>query len=93
MQHKFLPSGRVQYFPLCEYLGSGKFKSILTGDSFEVTINKKIVDATFLKTEVPSTHTPNFEVAPEVPFIPINDMPNINKKPSGFVVIGGGKRA
>lgn len=91
MQHKFLSSGRVQYFPLCEYLGSGKFTSILTGESFEVKVNKKTVDATYLKTIIPSTHTPNFNIDPEVQFVPINNLPNINKKPSGFVVIGGGK--
>ena len=91
MQHKFLPSGRVQYFPLCEYKSSGNFVSTFTGERFEVKVNKKIVDATHLKTIVPSTHTPNFEITPDVQFIPINRMPNINKKPAGFVVIGAGK--
>ena len=91
MQHKFLPSDRVKYFPLCEYMGSGNFISTLTDETFEVTVNKKIVDATHLKTIVPSTHTPGFEIAPEVHFIPINKMPNISKKPSGCVVIGAGK--
>ncbi len=34
MQHQFLPSGRVQYFPLSEYLGDGSFKCLLIrGDS------------------------------------------------------------
>jgi thioredoxin reductase len=91
MQQKFLPSGRVQYFPLCEYQGSSKFKSTLTGDTFEVTVAKKTVDATFMKTVVPATHTPGFKIDPEVQFMPVNNMPNIDKQPNGFVVIGGGK--
>lgn len=91
MRHQFLPSGRVQYFPLCEYKGDCKFTSMITGKEFEVKVKNKIVDATYLKTSVPSTHTPSFTIAPEVQFIPINDLPKITTPPAGFVVIGGGK--
>ncbi len=91
MRHRFLPSGRVQYFPLCNYTGDQKFESIITGEKYEVEINKKFVDATYLKTSVPATHTPNFDIDPTVNFIPINDLPKISKPPAGFVVIGGGK--
>ena len=91
MKHQFLPSGRVQYFPMCEYQGDGKFVSMLTGESYQVEVNKKTVDCTYLKTSVPSTHTPNFSVADEVPFMALNDLPKIKKSPAGFVVIGGGK--
>jgi len=93
MQHKFLPSDRVNYFPLCEYQGSGIFKATLTGKTFEVKVKKKTVDATHLKTVIPATHTPSFEIASGVRFMPLNNLPKINKKPSGFVVIGGGKTA
>jgi hypothetical protein len=91
MRHQFLPSGRVQYFPLCEYKGDNKFTSLISGEEFEVKVNKKIVDATFLNTSVPSTHTPNFTVASGVQFMPINDLPKIKTPPAGFVIIGGGK--
>ncbi len=91
MQHQLLPSGRVQYFPLCNYTGEGQFESMLTGATYKVKVNKKTVDATYLKTSVPSTHTPNFSIAPEVQFMPLNDLPKISKAPKGFVIIGGGK--
>ena len=93
MQYTFLPSGRVKYYPMCEYQGSGCFKSILTGEVFEVKVNKKTVDATHLKTKIPATHTPGFDIAPGSCFIPVNDLPRIKTKPAGFVVIGGGKTA
>lgn len=32
MKKTFLTSGRVQYFPKCDYIGDGKFRSILTGN-------------------------------------------------------------
>ena len=91
MRHKFLPTGRVQYFPMCEYQGNGKFQSMLTGENYEVKVNKKTVDATYLKTTVPSTHTPNFTIAEGLNFMPLNDLPKIKTPPEGFVIIGGGK--
>ena len=91
MRQQFLPTGRVQYFPLCEYKGNKQFTSLLTGEQFEVSVRKKIVDCTYLNTIVPATHTPNFTIAPEVQFIPLNDLPKIKTPPTGFVVIGGGK--
>ncbi|MCK0146541.1 hypothetical protein MWU78_12875 [Arenibacter sp. F26102] len=91
MQRIFLPSGRVKYFPLCEYSGDNNFASILTGKSYKVRVNKKNVNAAHMQTKVPSTHTPNFHIAPEVMFIPINDLPKVTKPPGGWVVIGGGK--
>ena len=90
MRQRFLASGRVQYFPMCEYEGDGKFRSKLTGKEHSV-VYKKLVDATFLTIAVPSTHTPNFSIAPGVSFMPINDLPKVTNKPAGYVVIGGGK--
>ncbi|VXC84244.1 conserved hypothetical protein [Oceanicaulis sp. 350] len=93
MNHTFLPSGRVRFFPMCRWLGDGRFERILTGDVFEVSVRRKTVDATHLKTSVPSTHTPSFEVSPDVWFMPPNDLPRIDRTPKGFVVIGAGKTA
>lgn len=91
MQNKFIPSGRVKFFPLCNYQGGNKFVSNLTGHSYEVKIEKKLVNATHMRTKVPSTHIPNFTVSPDVLFIPINEMPRIAEPPPEIVIIGGGK--
>jgi len=93
MKHVFLPSGRVQYFPMCDYNGDGKFSSLLSDKEYEVTINKKIVDGTYFKTSVPSTHTPNFEIADGVNFIPLNELPSLTEPQDSYVVVGGGKTA
>ena len=90
MRHTLLPSGRVQYFPLCDYKGDGQFTRILTGEKYQVKYTK-IVDATYLKTTVPSTHTPDFTIGDGVQFMALNDLPKISIPPSGFIVIGGGK--
>ena len=91
MTNRFLTSGRVQYFPMCEYQGNRQFKSVLSGETFEVTVNKKIVDAIHMKTEVPSTHAPNFKVNTEMKFISINGLVDLKSAPNGYVIIGGGK--
>jgi len=44
-----------------------------------------------LNTTVPSTHTPNFSVADDVRFMPLNDLPKITGAPKGYTIVGGGK--
>ncbi|RBP52795.1 NAD(P)/FAD-dependent oxidoreductase [Arenicella xantha] len=91
MKHQFLPSGRVQYFPMCDYRGNGEFSSMLSDKQYKVTVNRKIIDGTYFKTSVPATHTPNFEIADGVQFAPLNDLPNLTEPKDGYVVVGGGK--
>jgi len=91
MRTRFIPSGRVQYFPKCRYTGDGKFSSLLTGEDYQVEINKKTVDTTYLQTTVPATHKPSFTVAEDMSFIPVNDLPKVSSPPEGYVIIGGGK--
>ncbi|MEM9939911.1 MAG: FAD/NAD(P)-binding protein [Pseudomonadota bacterium] len=90
MRQDFLPTGRVQYFPLSDFEGD-RFTSKLTGETFQVEARKAMVDCTFLKTTVPKTHTPNFTMDDGIRFMPLNDLPTITDAPDGFVVIGGGK--
>ena len=91
MHHQFLPSGQVRYFPMHNYEGNHVFSSQLDGKQYQVKVRKKIVDATYLKTEVPATHTPNFDIEEGVSFMPINDLVKLRKPAAGYVVIGGGK--
>lgn len=91
MRHQFLPSGRVQYFPMCDYQGDGRFVSRVTGEMHRAAAARKIIDATHLKTSVPSTHTPKFEIGDGVKFIPLNDLPKIVTPPDDYVVVGAGK--
>jgi hypothetical protein len=63
MNARFVPSGRVQYHPMCDYLGDGKFVSRLSGRVQVVVFRKRLVLANFLDTQVPPTYTPTFEVA------------------------------
>ncbi len=90
MRHTLLPSGKVRYFPMCNYTGNGDFDHKLSGESIHVEATT-VVDCTYLNTTVPSTHTPNFEIADGVNFMALNDLPKLEHSPAGYVVVGGGK--
>jgi hypothetical protein len=91
MRQDYLPTGRVRYFPMCEYHKDGHFTCKLTGQVRTAHARRKLVDCSFLNTSVPKTHKPNFSIDEDVRFLPLNDLPTITDAPDEFVVIGGGK--
>jgi hypothetical protein len=98
MKQKLLPSGRVAYHPMCNYLGEHQFESILSGVRTQVHVRKKLVDATYHSPAVPSTHTPRFRVASGVRLVPPNALPRLGLSPDApparrFVILGAGKTA
>ncbi len=97
MRQHLLPSGRVRYYPMCDYKGDGRFVSLLSGEETAVTIAKKTVDATYYGTTVPSTHTPRYAVSEGVRLVPPNALPQLwmekGERPEHFVIVGAGKTA
>ena len=98
LMQQFVASGRVQYFPMSDYVGDWdsdhRFRSLMSGAETCVTVAKKIVDTTHLNTAVPSTHPPKYAIADGVRCVPLNDLPkirNMKTAPSGYVVVGAGK--
>lgn len=93
MQEKLLPSGRVQYFPMCDYRGDNRFVSQVSGVEYEVKVKRARVDATYTNTQLPSTHEPSFRVADGARCIPVNELVHVQQRPSAYVVMGSGKTA
>ncbi|WP_168791739.1 NAD(P)-binding protein [Paraburkholderia aromaticivorans] len=95
MRQRFLPSGRVQWFPMSEYSasvnGTHRFKSLMNGDERQVVARRKLVNATHARTAVPSTHPPKYTVAPDVNCIPLNRLPDIERPHACYTVVGSGK--
>ncbi len=89
----FLGSGRVRYFPNCEYLGEHRFASRLTDAAWQVRVKRKLVDTTYIEGEIPATCAPPFELADGVRCVPAGDVPRIRDIPERYVVIGAGKTA
>lgn len=95
MRQRFLPSGRVRYFPLSEYSGkeSGAhhITSLLSEKSKVVNVRKKLVDATLVNTAVPSTSVPRYHLADGVECIPPNGLTKVRHAYPQYVVVGAGK--
>jgi hypothetical protein len=90
-------SGRVRFFGMCEYSGADTdghhFVSLLTGAPTRVRVRRRIVDATYIESSIPSRHTPGFVIDPDVQVLPPNRLVDLDGAPSGFTVIGAGKTA
>ena len=56
-------------------------------------VRRRVVDARYLETSIPATHTPSFGVEPGVRLIPVNDLVRLAGPASGYTIIGGGKTA
>lgn len=94
MRQRLLPSDRVSYLPLTEYLGEGCVRTLLSGKE-EVIDHDVLVDSSYYGTTVPSTHTPAFAVG-DVRLVPPNALPALWKeaqRPAAYVILGAGKTA
>ena len=90
MQQELLPSGRVSYFPMSEYLGDGRIRD-LAATEYNVRVRQRTVDATYLQTMVPSMRPPPYHVADGVECVPPNTLPHTAPGHRHFVIVGAGK--
>ncbi|HEY6294117.1 MAG TPA: NAD(P)-binding protein [Streptosporangiaceae bacterium] len=92
-----LASGRVRFFGMSDCARGGpdgyRLVSCLTGEATAVRVRRRVVDARYLETSIPATHTPSFGADPGVRLIPVNDLVRLAGPASGYTVIGAGKTA
>jgi len=97
LEEHLLPSGRVCSFAMSDYAGDGagghRLVSRLTGDTTTVRVRRRLVDATYQETGIPSTHVPPFDIDPGARLIPVNGLVDLTEPASGYTIIGGGKTA
>ncbi|MEM6709835.1 MAG: NAD(P)/FAD-dependent oxidoreductase [Pseudomonadota bacterium] len=92
MQRRFLPSGRVQYYPATTY-ADGTATNTHSGQQHRVTARRARVDATYMNVAVPSVQPPRYRVDADVRLIPPNALPTSARPLDGYTVIGAGKTA
>lgn len=89
---KFTSSGRVTFLPNHDYLGNGQVKDLQQPDrTLSFTVNKRLVDATYMNVEVPSTHAPKYKIDEGVNIVPINELEQEYNNWDKYYVIGSGK--
>jgi hypothetical protein len=91
MRHRFLASGRVRFFPMCDYLGDRRFRSRVTDQVTEVAVRRRVVDATYMASRVPATEPAPFDLADGVRCVPVGGLATLANPAAGYVIVGGGK--
>ena len=90
MQQQLLPTGRVTYLPMSEYLGDGRVRT-LGGEDVEVIARRMVT--THVEIIVPSMRRPSYAVAEGVECVPPNELPRIREARDRYVIVGAGKTA
>lgn len=83
MQQRLLPTGQVRYFPMSSYVGEHRFVSRVAGDTYEVKVRKKLVDARYLEGAFPASSPPPFEIAPGARCVPVGALATLTEEPEG----------
>ena len=97
LDEQMLPSGKVRFYGMSEYIGGGdggyRVVSRLTGETVTVRVRERLVDATYLQTTLPIHHTPSYSIDPGARSVPPHALPSLADPGSGFTIIGAGKTA
>lgn len=89
MRRQLVPTERVRYFPMSEYLGAGRFVT-LAGDEYTVDVARRVVDATYMRVVVPAMRPPPYRLAPGIACVAPNELPGRGAH-DRYVVVGAGK--
>lgn len=91
-----LASGQVTWRGSHEYVGTDsnghRLSSRVTGQETVVRV-RKVVDATYLNTEVPARHEPDFDVDPGARIVTPNELVERADLADRFTILGAGKTA
>jgi hypothetical protein len=96
LYRRFLGSGRVTFLGRSEYYADGSshlVTSLVSGETVEVDVRHRVVDATYLSPAIPATTPPPFGVADDVGVVAINELAVLSAAPSSYVIVGSGKTA
>ncbi len=94
LRGRFLPSGKVTFLGNSEYHADGSrhlVTSRLTGETSELRVRRRVVDAAYLAPTIPATTPPPFAVADDLRVATVNDLAALDRTPSSYVIVGSGK--
>jgi hypothetical protein len=93
LRERMLASGKVSFYPNCDYLGEARFVSRVSGKRSEVRGRPRVVDARYLAPRIPATSPAPFGIADGVHVVAVNDLVKLGEAASQYVVVGSGKTA
>lgn len=97
LDDQMIPSGKVRFLGLHDYRGQSSdghhIVSLATGAQTVVKVRQRLVDATYVQSEIPSRRRPAYAIDHDARVIPPNALVDLDSPPSGFTIIGAGKTA
>src|SRR5262249_51172144 len=72
---------------------SHRVTSRVSGETTELDVRRRVVDATYLSPTIPATTPPPFGVADDVRVVAINELARLSAAPKRYVIVGSGKTA
>lgn len=93
---RFVSSGRVTFLGGSDHRTDGSthlVTSRVSGETVEVSVRRRLVDATYLSPTIPATTPPPFEVADDARVVAVNDLARLDAAPNSYVLVGSGKTA
>jgi len=63
----------------------------VSGRTTTVRVRKRVVDATYMASSLPSNHAPPYAIDDDARVVTPNDLVRLGEAPSGFTVLGAGK--
>jgi hypothetical protein len=63
----------------------------VSGETTEVVVRRKLVDATYMKVSVPSQRPPKYEIADDVRHGPVNALGTLDSPADRYTIVGAGK--
>lgn len=94
---ELLTTGRVRFFGMTDHRGGSRdghlLLSLLDGSETLVRPRRKVIDATYVQSEIPSRRVPDLAVEPGVTLVSPNGLVDLGEPAKRFTVIGAGKTA
>jgi hypothetical protein len=90
LEDRLKASGKVRFLSCTSYK-DGKLINLLNAEATDVTVRRKLVNATMHTNSVPKTHTPKFDISEHVDFVSCSSLPDTMGNHQHFTVIGAGK--
>lgn len=91
-----LATGRVRFFGRSDYTfdraDGHSIRALDTGVESTVKVRRRLVDATYQESAIPSTHAPGFDIGDGAAVMPVNALAQVPEA-DGFTILGAGKTA
>lgn len=96
LHRRLVGSGRVTFLGGSEHRFDGdvhRVTSTVSGETTEVRVRRRVVDATYLAPTIPATTPPPFDHDDRIRVVPVHELASLPGPATRYVIVGSGKTA